>query len=105
MVARSRHAAVLQNGQWELAFGRQTTIEDVLQYMITHWQRLQKYPDGDMRFSEPEPRITKFFALALQKHGRTYGIDGIFIPELPRGEVNEEENIRISWADRYYLFQ
>lgn len=96
MVVRSRHAAVLKKGQWDSAFGRQMTVEKVLQYMTDHWNASQKRPPADMRYAQPEPKITKYFAKSLQKHRLANGIDGIFIPEFINPEIDDELQILTS---------
>lgn len=89
MAAPSRYHTVLSNEHWDAAFGRQSTIEDVLEYILAHWQQLHRRPPADMVFSESEPHITKFFGLSLRKNARAHGIFGYFVPENPVGDIDE----------------
>jgi hypothetical protein len=89
MAAPSRYHQVLSDQHWQAAFGRQTSVESVLQYVLDHWARLQKHPPQDMKFSSHEPRITRFFALSLRKNARNHGISGLFTPEAMVGDIDE----------------
>lgn len=93
MAAPSRHHAVLSHPRWEAAFGRQTTIEAVLEYIRAHWQERQKLPPPDMQYSSSEPRITKYFGLSLRKHARDRGILGYFIPENSVAYIDEVRQV------------
>jgi hypothetical protein len=91
MAVRSRYKSVLTSEKWNAAFGRKTTIERVLAYMIDHWDALQKCPPPDMQWSQPEPKITRYYACSLYKNCRRHGIDGIFIPEHATSDIDEEK--------------
>lgn len=79
----------MSDQRWDAAFGRQPTVEVVLEYILNHWQNLQKRPPADMVFGESEPHITKFFGLSLRKNARANGILGYFIPENPVANIDE----------------
>lgn len=91
MAVRSRYKSVLTSEKWNAAFGRKTTVERVLTYMIDHWNALQKCPPPDMQWSQPEPKITRYYACSLYKNCRSHGIDGIFIPEHATSDIDEEK--------------
>ncbi|MDE1892635.1 MAG: hypothetical protein KGI13_09105 [Betaproteobacteria bacterium] len=89
MAVRPRYLSLLADEKWQAAFGRQTSVEKILDYVVTSWVELQKHPPADMNFSEPEPRITKFFTVHLFKNAKANGITGIFIPEHPVADIVE----------------
>lgn len=89
MAAPSRYHQVLSDKQWQDAFGRQTSVDAVLKYVRDHWALLQKHPPQDMKFSNKEPTITKYFAISLRKNAKTYGISGLFTPEASVADIDE----------------
>lgn len=89
MAVRPRYLSLLADVKWQAAFGRQSTVEKILDYVVTSWVELQKHPPADMNFSQPEPKITKYFAIALFKNAKAKGITGIFIPEHPVADIVE----------------
>lgn len=89
MAVRPRHHSLLTDAKWQAALGRQSTVEKVLDFVVTHWARLQNNPPDDMLFAKPEPKITKYFGLSLCKFAKTYGITGIFIVEHNVADIDE----------------
>ncbi len=49
MKAPARYHQVLSDNRWQAAFGRQSTVEQVMAYVISHWQELQANPPADMQ--------------------------------------------------------
>lgn len=89
MKAPSRFHRAMSDEHWGKAFGRQATIQNVLEFVVAHWQQLQKRPPADMEFSQSEPHITKYFGLSLKKSARAHGIFGFFVPEHVVAEIDE----------------
>jgi hypothetical protein len=89
MKASPRYRQVLSDSRWQAAFGRQSTVERVLDYVIDHWHKLQVNPPADMRFSNPEPKITRYFGHSLRKNALAHGITGVFQPEAEMADVDE----------------
>ncbi|MBI1422435.1 MAG: hypothetical protein GC149_03140 [Gammaproteobacteria bacterium] len=85
----SRHRELFAGEKWQAAFGRKEAIEKIVSYVCSHWARLQKYPTGDIVFSQSEPKITKYFCQSLRAHALSHGITGIFIPEHPVAKLDE----------------
>lgn len=85
-----RHNALFAHPKWDAALGRHTTIEDVLVYIKTHWTELQRRPPREMRYSEKEPKITKYFRLSLRANKTSHGITGFFSAEDDVGKINAE---------------
>ncbi|MDO9199772.1 MAG: hypothetical protein Q7J58_20470 [Hydrogenophaga sp.] len=83
----------MSDEHWGRAFGRQATIQNVLEFVVTHWQQLQKRPPPDMEFSQSEPHITKYFGLSLKKSARAHGIFGFFVPEHVVGDIDEVRQV------------
>ncbi len=93
MPASSRFYRAMSDEHWGKAFGRQTTIECVLEYVVAHWHRLQKRPPADMEFSQTEPHITRYFGLSLKKSARAHGIFGFFVPEHVVADIDEVRQV------------
>lgn len=89
MAIPSRYRKILTDEKWGDAFGRKATIDDILAYVLTHWQLLQKHPPADLLPAKSEPTITKFFGLSLRKNARAAGVTGYFVPENPVADINE----------------
>jgi hypothetical protein len=89
MKAPPRYHQVLSDSRWQAAFGRQSTVERVLDYVIEHWNKLQLNPPADMRFSNAEPKITKYFGHSLRKNALAHGITGVFQPEADMADIDE----------------
>lgn len=89
MAIPSRHRKILTDEKWSKAFGRKANIDDILAYILKHWQQLQIHPPADLLSNKSEPTITKFFGLSLRKNARAAGISGYFIPENPVADINE----------------
>ena len=93
MTIPSRHKAVLNNERWNKAFGRQPTIDSVLEYVVAHWKIMQRHPAPDMAFSAKEPSITQYFCTSLAKNAKNSGIFGFFIPERVVGKIDEARQV------------
>lgn len=89
MVALPRHLSLLSDSKWQAALGRQSSVAKILDFVVTHWMKLQSNPPNDMNFAQPEPKITKYFGNSLFKNANANGITGIFIPEHPIADVDE----------------
>lgn len=89
MAAPSRYKTILSDNKWDAAFGRQTSVQEVLNYVQRHWTELQAHPAPDLQPTKPEPTITKYFAISLRSNARNAGITGYFIPENPVAQINE----------------
>ncbi len=109
MAIPSRYESVLASELWRAAFGRQSTIDRVLKYIVAHWTELQErgHAIDDMRWKQPEPKISRFFATSLRKHMRQHGIDGFFVAEHPNPEIDDvTQQLRSSGrTDITYLSQ
>jgi hypothetical protein len=90
MKAPARYHQVLSDNRWQAAFGRQSTVEQVMAYVISHWQELQANPPADMHFGNAEPKITQYFGHSLRKNAMRNGITGLFSPEAVQADVDEE---------------
>lgn len=86
----------MSDKRWDKAFGRQSSVESVLDYVVSHWYIVQKRPPSDMVFANAEPKITRFFCESLLKNARRNGIFGIFIPERPVADLDEVQQKLIS---------
>ncbi len=83
----------MSDEHWGKAFGRQATIQNVLEFVVTHWQQLQKRPPLDMEFSQSEPHITKYFCMSLKKSARAHGVFGFFVPEHFVADLDEVRQV------------
>lgn len=93
MAAPSRYHQSLSDKHWQKAFGRQPAIQQVLEFVVTHWHQLQKRPPADMAFDQSEPRITKYFCRSLKKFARSHGIFGFFVPEQLVSDLDEVRQV------------
>lgn len=93
MVATSRYRAILSDDKWNAAFGRQVSVQEVLNYVQSHWADLQSNPVPDLHPTKPEPTITKYFAISLRGNARNAGITGYFIPENPVAQINSVKQV------------
>lgn len=90
MAVQSRYKAILSDNKWDTAFGRQASVQEVLNYVQQHWTELQAHPAPDLQPTKPEPTITKHFAISLRANARNAGITGYFIPENLVAQINAE---------------
>jgi hypothetical protein len=88
MAIPSRYDAILNDNKWDAAFGRQASVQEVLNYVQHHWSELQTHPAPDLQPTKPEPTITKYFAISLRTNARNAGITGYFIPENHVAQIN-----------------
>jgi hypothetical protein len=89
MTVPSRFKALLTDEKWDAAFGRQNTVQDVLNYIQQHWKALQSNPPSDLLPNASEPKITKYFCLSLRQNAIAAGITGYFVPENLVGDIDE----------------
>lgn len=90
MAIQSRYKAILSDNKWDTAFGRQASVQEVLNYVQQHWTELQAHPAPDLQPTKLEPTITKHFAISLRANARNAGITGYFIPENLVAQINAE---------------
>jgi hypothetical protein len=88
MAVQSRYKAILSDNKWDTAFGRQASVQEVLNYVQQHWTELQVHPAPDLQPTKLEPTITKHFAISLRVNARNAGITGYFIPENHVAQIN-----------------
>lgn len=93
MKAPARYHQVLSDARWQGAFGRQSTVEQVMAYVMAHWQELQANPPADMHFANAEPKITQYFGHSLRKNAMRNGITGLFSPEAVQADVDEAKKV------------